>query len=194
MKNKLKLYLTLWVVLFTFLNVNAQCEIIMKFFKDDVYTSKELVAFAEKDPQKAFDSWKILYNEKTGLTKSIEELNLVFKNLDEINAIGYSKWKAVSGAGKAGLLTKFKDFANVKTWINSLDDIADASLLSKLDNLEKSYFTKLDADLVHATYGSEIKALLKESPDDLVDVWKKLKDDPAFSWELQKTGGSRWEK
>lgn len=99
MKNKLKLYLTLWVVLFTFLNVNAQCEIIMKFFKDDVYTSKELVAFAEKDPQKAFDSWKVLYNEKTGFTKSIEELNLIFKNLDEINAIGYSKWKAVNGAG-----------------------------------------------------------------------------------------------
>jgi hypothetical protein len=97
-------------------------------------------------------------------------------------------------AGKAGLLTKFKDFANVKTWINTLDDVADASLLSKLDNLEASYFTKLDADLVHVTYGSEIKALLKESPDDLVDVWKKLNDDPAFSWELQKTGGSRWEK
>lgn len=72
--------------------------------------------------------------------------------------------------------------------------MVDAALLSKLDNLEASYFTKLDADLVHATYGTEIKALLKESPDDLVDVWKKLKDDPAFSWELQKTGGSRWNK
>ena len=70
MKNKLKLYLTLWVVLFTFLNVNAQCDIIMKFFKDDVYTSKELVAFAEKNPQKAFDSWKVLYSEKNSLKKT----------------------------------------------------------------------------------------------------------------------------
>ena len=55
----------------------------MKFFKDDIYTSKDLVGFAEKDPKKAFDSWKLLYNEKTGLTKNIEDLNLVSKNLDE---------------------------------------------------------------------------------------------------------------
>ncbi|MFV8354176.1 hypothetical protein ACNQGB_13835 [Flavobacterium sp. XS1P32] len=96
MKNKLKLYLTLWVVLFTFLNVNAQCEIIMKFFKDDVYTSKELVAFAEKNPQKAFDSWKVLSNEKASLAKNLEELNLVSKNLDEIGkAGGYLKWKSL---------------------------------------------------------------------------------------------------
>lgn len=101
MKNKIKLFLTLWVIFFTFLNVNAQCETIMKFFKDDIYTSKDLVGFAEKDPQKAFDSWKLLYNEKTGLTKNIENLNLVSKNLDEIkSAGGYLKWKNVKGAGK----------------------------------------------------------------------------------------------
>lgn len=99
MKNKLKLYLTLWVVLFTFLNVNAQCETIMKFFKDDVYTSKELVAFAEKNPQKAFDSWKVLYNEKNSLTKNLEELTLVSKNLEAIkSAKGYLNWKALQGA------------------------------------------------------------------------------------------------
>ncbi|MBF7089949.1 hypothetical protein IUY40_00090 [Flavobacterium sp. ALJ2] len=97
MKNKIKLYLTLWIILFTFLSVNAQCETVMKFFKDDIYTSKELVAFVENDPQKAFDSWKLLYNEKTGLAKSIDELNLVSKNLDEINkAGGYLKWKSLS--------------------------------------------------------------------------------------------------
>jgi len=100
MKNKLKLYLTLWVVLFTFLNVNAQCETIMKFFKDDVYTSKELVAFAEKNPQKAFDSWKVLYHEKNSLTKNLEELTLVSKNLEAIkSANGYLNWKALQGAG-----------------------------------------------------------------------------------------------
>jgi len=36
--------------------------------------------------------------------------------------------------------------------------------------------------------------LLKENPDDLTNIWKRLKDDPAYSWELQETGGSRWEK
>lgn len=100
----------------------------------------------------------------------------------------------VNQVGKASLLTKFKDFTNIKTWINGLDDVADASLLAKLDNLEPSYFSKLDADLIHSIYGPEIKALVKESPDDLTDIWKRLKDDPAYSWELQKEGGSRWEK
>ncbi|QPH39436.1 hypothetical protein [Pedobacter endophyticus] len=96
--------------------------------------------------------------------------------------------------GKASLFAKFKNFPNLKSWVNSLDDVADAKLLSKLDNLEADYFAKLDADLLHKTYGVEIKALVKENPDDLFDVWQKLKDDPAYSWELQKTGGSRWEK
>ncbi|MGO4773740.1 fibronectin type III domain-containing protein [Flavobacterium sp. W22_SRS_FK3] len=112
-------------------------------------------------------------------------------------ANGASGEKVVLGVNsveKASLLAKFKDFTNVKTWINTLDDVADASLLSNLDNLDASYFSKLDADLVHATYGPEIKALLKEGPDDLAEVWKRLKDDPAYSWEIQKTGGSRWEK
>lgn len=101
MKNKIKLFLNLWIILFTFLNANAQCETIIRFFKDDMYTSKELVAFSETNPQKAFDSWKVLYNEKTSLTRNIKELTLVSKNLDEIsNAGGYFKWKQkIEGIG-----------------------------------------------------------------------------------------------
>lgn len=97
MMNKLKYYFTFWILILAFINANAQqCETIIKFFKDDLYSSTELIAFAEKDPQKAFDSWKVLYNDKTGLTKNIEDLNLVSKNLDEINkAGGYLKWKSL---------------------------------------------------------------------------------------------------
>jgi hypothetical protein len=142
---------------------------------------------------------------RRALRESADAGNETAKNIlecsDELKRIGESKtgnkdwWKTgLNNTGKAGLLTKFKDFTNIKSWINSLDDVVDASLLSKLDNLDARYFTKFDADLVHATYGPEIKALLKESPDDLEDIWKRLKDDPAYSWELQKTGGSRWEK
>jgi len=129
MKNKIKLFLNLWVMLFTFLNVNAQCETIKNFFKNDMYTSKELVAFAEKDPQKAYDSWKILYNEKAGLTRSVEELNLVSKNLDKIGkAGGYLKWKALQGIGNitndfANLLNS-KGYSYLKNQFTSLDEVA----------------------------------------------------------------------
>jgi|GEM_PF-976695 len=115
-------------------------------------------------------------------------------NATEFQKVADELLDGVSAGRKAILLTKFKDFANIKSWINGLDDIVDANLLSKLDNLEAGYFSKFDADLAHSTYGPEIKALLKESPDDLADIWKRLKDDPAYSWEIQKTGGSRWEK
>src|SRR6218665_2362956 len=44
------------------------------------------------------------------------------------------KFFELRNAGKAGLLNKFEDFANIKLLINGLDDVADAGLLSKLDN------------------------------------------------------------
>lgn len=98
----------------------------------------------------------------------------------------------VQGAGQATLLTKFKDFTNIKSWISGLDDIADASLLSKIDNLETSYFAKLEGDLASVSNGAEIKGLLKTADD--VDVWKTLKDDPAYAWELGEEGLGNWEK
>jgi hypothetical protein len=159
------------------------------------YTAGQVTYSALRDSAivKAIKGFSAL---KGGLGKAISKLGDDIGKEAEKAKVDEALRKSgvLQGAGKTGLLTKFKDFTNIKTWINGLDDVADAGLLSKLDNLETSYFSKLDADLIHQTYGSEIKALLKESPDDLVDVWKKLKDDPAFSWELQKTGGSRWEK
>lgn len=157
-----------------------------------------------KKPFYASDGWVEI--NKNGDVFSQKDFYLYNKGTKGAKGSNYTKGNApdgidflrlgdgLQGAGKAGLLTKFKDFTNVKTWINTLDEVADASLLSKLDNLDASYFSKLDADLVHATYGPEIKALLRENPDDLAEVWKRLKHDPAYSWEIQKTGGSRWEK
>lgn len=125
MRNKIKIYLTLWIILFAFLNVNAQCETIIKFFKDDLYTSDKLVAFAEKDPQKAFDSWKVLYNEKTGLTKNVEKLSLVAKNLDEINDVGgYLKWKKLENIQSTEIKllgeSKIRDIPGLSTTENSI--------------------------------------------------------------------------
>ncbi|MBF7089946.1 hypothetical protein IUY40_00075 [Flavobacterium sp. ALJ2] len=109
----------------------------MKFFKDDIYTSKELVAFAENDPQKAFDSWKLLYNKKTGLTKNVEDLNLVSKNIDEINkAGGYLKWKGLLKNNITKTLPSktpnLKAFPKgKKTKISDLDDIETRTSLTR---------------------------------------------------------------
>lgn len=99
-----------------------------------------------------------------------------------------------TGVGKSQLLSKLDNFPYLKTWVSSFDDVVDANLVVKIDGLSVVDLGKLNTDIVHSKYGAEIKSLLKESPDDLNDIWKRLKDDPAYSWELQKTGGSRWEK
>ena len=50
----------------------------------------------------------------------------------------------VSGAGKVGLLSKLDNFTNLKTWVGNLDEVADASLISKIDNLATTNPSKLN--------------------------------------------------
>ncbi|MBF7089935.1 hypothetical protein IUY40_00020 [Flavobacterium sp. ALJ2] len=143
MKNKIKLYLTLWIILFAFLSVNAQYETVMKFFKDDIYTSKELVDFVENDPQKAFDSWKLLYNKKTGLTKNVEELSLIAKNIDGINkAGGYLKWKSLRNTQETGIKllgeAKIKYISGLTTTENSIIYTEGNKIIDKVAVMSKS--------------------------------------------------------
>lgn len=48
-------------------------------------------------------------------------------------------------------------------------------------------------DLLNPKWADELKAAFKESPEDVTDVWKKLKEDPAASWEISKTD-PKWQK
>lgn len=102
--------------------------------------------------------------------------------------------KVAVGASKSQLLTKLDNLPNLKAWSGTLDEVADADLIAKIDGLDPTDLGKLNTDIVHTTYGTEIKTLIKQNPDDLTDIWKRLKDDPAYSWELRKTSpNSRWE-
>lgn len=119
-------------------------------------------------------------------------------NSVDIPGINKIRLGATTAITKTNLVNKFINletrYDGIIAWINSLDEVADAGLLTRLNQLEPEYFARFDVDLLHNTYGAEIKSLIKENPDDLTDIWKRLKDDPAYSWEIQKTGGSRWEK
>lgn len=66
---------------------------------------------------------------------------------------------------------------------------SDPNLTSNLNLMQQ-----LSADLAHPTYGPEISQLFNENIDDVKDIWKRLKEEPSYSWEIRKTGGSRWEK
>ena len=51
--------------------------------------------------------------------------------------------KGVNNVGKSGLLTKLGSHPNVTSLVNRLDDVADASLISKLDDIATNNPTKL---------------------------------------------------
>jgi len=142
-----------------------------KKFTDFFDTHKNTIKNNITDPVK--------YNKLESAVEEIKQINAA--NLANVGV-------------KLNLLSKLDNFTSLKTWVNGLDDVVDANLITKLDALDVTDLGKLNTDLTHNVYGAEIKILLKESPDDLTNIWRKLKYDPAYSWEIQKTGGSRWEK
>ena len=117
---------------------------------------------------------------------------------DNATALKYNaainKLKNVASVSKTLLLTKFTNFPKIKAWILTLDEAIDVNLLTKLDELDANYFARLDTDLGSLSNGASLKALMKESPDDINNIWKFLKDEPKYCYDLAKTGGSRWEK
>lgn len=146
---------------------------------------------------------------------SNEALFLLIKNADnDAIRIRYSKaWNHLDLAESSSkldptVLTKLgddllnADFATyleggigrVKEWERFLDGNIDDAI-----RLSPEWLIKLSDDLAHPTWGDEIAQLLDEIPADVKDIWKKLKDDPAFHWEILDDGagfaaGSRWEK
>ncbi|QYS89468.1 hypothetical protein [Flavobacterium davisii] len=99
-------YLKNIILLFVFLNSFygfTQCETVKSLFENDLYASKELRDYASKadDPDKVFDAWHLLLEEKSLEKTNAKVLKEVEDNYQAIkNAGGYSKWKNVTGAGR----------------------------------------------------------------------------------------------
>ncbi|WP_271766890.1 hypothetical protein [Aquimarina algiphila] len=116
-------------------------------------------------------------------------------NLDLIDELINQVRKVVGSTSSTGvkLIDKIDDsYASLKGWIGSLDDVTDANLLNKLDEIGSDYWKLLDKDLLSASNGSELRGLLKTAED--IDAWKLLKENPAYAFEISKNGGSLWTK
>jgi len=151
-------------------------------------------------------AWGVLDDVSPSLRKNIDELDFIDNHLTTNNKTvsqlkaeiqntpgGYSAWKLAEA--RSNLLTKLDDFTALKTWVSELDEVVDANLISKLDDLDALYLEKLNTDIAHNIYGVEIKALLKESPDDLTNIWKALKDNPYAKLDfVEETTDPRWLK
>ena len=64
--------------------------------------------------------------------------------------------------------------------------------------LSEDLLDQLDTDLLNDKWKDELAELFGENPDDLHDIWLKLKEDAAYHWEVARSdgyqAGSRWEK
>jgi hypothetical protein len=142
-------------------------------------------------------------NNSSQVTKLFSVNNISFTRSNEqltgsINFFKYTDGTIAAttiGYNKALLLSKLPAEADVlKAWVNVLDDVKDSPLMSSIDQLDVSYLSMLNNDLASVSNGAGLKVLLKESPSDLTEIWKLLKDDPKYAYELSKTGGDRWIK
>lgn len=117
-----KLFLKVLICLFFTIGLFGQTvnDTLLNTFKSESNNYPEILAFAEKNPQDSFEAWKILNKYAPTLKNNIAELDLVSKNLNEINkAGGYLEWKLVSGSD-----------------INTLAQIKAEELINKYSKIE----------------------------------------------------------
>lgn len=77
---------------------------------------------------------------------SITENDIVTKGKADLEIVEYNKKKYVlvtEGAGKSELLTKLTSYPNITKVVNRLDEVTDANLLSKIDDLATNNPSKL---------------------------------------------------
>lgn len=58
-----------------------------------------------------------------------------------------------NAGGKLNLLGKLDNFTSLKTWVNGLDDVIDANLITKLNGLDVTYLAKLETDIASNSMG-----------------------------------------
>ena len=87
----------------------------------------------------------------------------------------------------------------IKAWkgpINHPELRVNTDFLKNIENFTDDVITQLNVDLLNPKY--TLKELFLESPDDVTNIWEKLKDDPDFHWGQYDNDGfipdSRWEK
>lgn len=125
----------------------SQC---LKTLMEDLSkNSKEFKAIVNENI--GFEAWQLLADNAPTLRTDINELNLVSKNLDEVNKVGYTAWKKVSKAGNvvpSSLITKLTESGatKLKAWTSgkSLNFVDDVGNVLTGANAEAKIFEKLD--------------------------------------------------
>jgi hypothetical protein len=85
-------------------------------------------------------------------------------------------------------------YADIDNFIDNITTTYSKERIAEIINgFEEGLLTSLNKDLKHSKWGKEIKELIEADPDDLSKIYKTVKEDPSFAWEMRNSG-DKWEK
>ena len=135
------------------------------------------------------------------LTTNQQNRSLLSEVLSELSEDALIQLEKDLAADAGGALKVFfrESPKGVKAWekmIKHLDLRKNVDFLDNIKDFSDDILAQLDADLLNTKYN--LKDLFTESPADVKNIWKELKDNPKYHWERFDSdgfeAGSRWDK
>ncbi|WP_375587718.1 hypothetical protein [Flagellimonas aurea] len=166
-----------------------------KELKDNIPNSSTNDYSEVSDALDLFDEWS------SDFANFLSELPTSYPNIDSrmtaLNFTNDQKLLFFLDVQSKPRLTRFFDDNSdlVDTWYALVDQPLlrkKMDFLDQIKNYDSTLLQTLDGDLNHPVYGKEILALFDESSEDVNNIWKVLKDDPAYGWGQRDIVDGRW--
>lgn len=167
--------------------IYSQCDVFIKKFEDDLYSSKQLREYVAKmkQPDNAFDAWRILYQEDLDLTKDLAKIKEVERNLEAIKKIGgYKKWQSLSDFFKNNQWTNTNIdlFLNTFSGAKSLENAQSWKLLKDAGRTKLMNDTKTVQKLAEVLSDRSIQKILGNETDNILKKFLTAHKNDNWSW------------
>ncbi|GIM49759.1 hypothetical protein [Capnocytophaga stomatis] len=167
--------------------IYSQCDVFIKKFEDDLYSSKQLREYVAKmkQPDNAFDAWRILYQEDLGLTKDLAKIKEVERNLETIKKIGgYKKWQSLSDFFKNNQWTNTNIdlFLNTFSGAKSLENAQSWKLLKDAGRTKLMNDTETVQKLADVLSDRSIRKILGNETDDILKKFLTSHKNENWNW------------
>lgn len=167
--------------------IYSQCDVFIKKFEDDLYSSKQLREYVAKmkQPDNAFDAWRILYQEDLDLTKDLAKIKEVERNLEAIKKIGgYKKWQSLSDFFKNNQWTNTNIdlFLNTFSGAKSLENAQSWKLLKDAGRTKLMNDTETVQKLAEVLSDRSIQKILGNETDNILKKFLTVHKNDNWSW------------
>lgn len=167
--------------------IYSQCDVFIKKFEDDLYSSKQLREYVAKmkQPDNAFDAWRILYQEDLDLTKDLAKIKEVERNLEAIKKIGgYKKWQSLSDFFKNNQWTNTNIdlFLNTFSGAKSLENAQSWKLLKDAGRTKLMNDTETVQKLAEVLSDRSIQKILGNETDNILKKFLTAHKNDNWSW------------